>query len=124
MQKKDAKILVVDDQAGIRALLKLVLASYQDVRLVGSAEEALDLYESFQPDLMLLDVKLPKANGFELVQKINSLNYYPKVIIMTAYLIDDYMFQARREKIKIADFLEKPFDIDLLLERVSKVLEA
>lgn len=112
------KILIVDDQVGIRALLKLALGDYQ-IKEVATGEEAKIICKEWQPDLLIIDMKLPGLNGVEVVKNLNKLGIYPQVLLMTAYAQEDVFVKD----VKIAGFLEKPFDLDVLNKKVEKLLE-
>ena len=80
------KILVVDDQFGVRRLL---VEAFQDdgheVKTAENGEEALGVLRSFEPDVILLDMKMPGMNGIETLRQIRVLNCQVPVIMMTGY---------------------------------------
>lgn len=80
------KILVVDDQFGIRRLLFEIFREDQhDVEMAANGEEALQLLISFKPELILLDMKMPGMNGMETLEKIRAIDRRVAVIMLTAY---------------------------------------
>ncbi len=113
-----AKVLVVDDDAHIRRLIKLYLREAGfDATDTGSGEEALALAEATPFDVVLVDLILPHFGGFRLCQKLKSAATPPRVVIMTG---DDS--QATRDAARDygADaFLAKPFTREELLAAVS-----
>lgn len=114
--------MVVDDEEGIRKLLTTVLenAGYE----VGAAQDATALKEAFagaQPEVILLDLKLPDAEGLELLPTIK--NHWPQteVIILTGHATIDAAVAAT--KLGAYDFQKKPFDHKSLLVVVERALE-
>ncbi len=117
------KILVVDDQFGVRCLLAEVFQEDQhEVEMATNGSEALQLYNTFKPDLILLDMKMPGMNGIETLEKIRALDRQVGVIMMTAYGDNQYIEQAK--ELGILHFMSKPFDLFELRERVQKIFTA
>lgn len=117
------KILVVDDQFGVRCLLAEVFQEDQhEVEMATNGSEALQLYNTFKPDLILLDMKMPGMNGIETLEKIRALDPQVGVIMMTAYGDNQYIEQAK--ELGILHFMSKPFDLFELRERVQKIFTA
>lgn len=115
-----AKILIVEDDTAISNLLRMVLTDegYQCV-CAFDGEEAADIIEK-QPvfDLVLLDVMLPKINGFELYEYMNA-NELP-VIFLTAKT--DVSDKVKGIRLGAEDYMTKPFEVAELLARVERVL--
>ena len=65
------RVLVVDDEPAIRDSLKLLLRSNFEVNTASDGQEALDVVEQFNPDLILLDVMMPKVDGLDVLKKLN-----------------------------------------------------
>ncbi|MBI5549175.1 MAG: response regulator [Deltaproteobacteria bacterium] len=116
------RILAVDDEAIVAVLLRKAFAQAQlDGVVVSSAEEALKLLEGWHFDLLIADKNLPGLSGVELVECARKLDPSISIILITAYASAasaDVLFTQG-----IDDYLTKPFEIDVLLERVSQVLE-
>lgn len=112
-------IMIVEDEASISNLIKLNLedSCYRCI-CAYDGEEALDLLEKNQIDLILLDIMIPKINGFELMPYINS--YEVPVIFLTAKA--DVNDKVKGLKLGADDYLVKPFEIVELLARVETVL--
>lgn len=114
------KILIVEDDTAISNLLRMVLTDegYQCV-CASDGEEAADIIEK-QPvfDLVLLDVMLPKIDGFELYEYMNA-NELP-VIFLTAKT--DVSDKVKGIKLGAEDYMTKPFEVAELLARVERVL--
>ena len=88
-----ATILIVDDHAGMRALLRGLVAQEPDLALVGEAadgEEALHLVHTLQPDIILLDLVMPRVSGLEALRRIKADRPHTMVILLTVYTDDAY----------------------------------
>lgn len=115
------KILIVDDQFGIRVLLQEVLdrEGYQ-IFQAPNGVVALEIVAQEHPDLVLLDMKIPGMDGLEILRNIRKMNIPTKVIMMTAYGELD-LIQEAMEMGALAHFT-KPFDIDELRQAVNEQL--
>jgi DNA-binding response OmpR family regulator len=120
MPAKKTKILVADDE------LKLLRLVTRNLELEGYAtlaatdgQEALALIETHDPDLLLLDVMMPKLDGFSVTQRVREFSSVP-IIIMTAR--GDDQDKIRGLDLGGDDYLTKPFNVDELLARVRAVL--
>lgn len=115
------KLLIVDDQYGIRILLNEVFQreGYTTFQAANGVQ-ALDIVQKHEPDLVLLDMKIPGMDGIEILKRIKEINRRIKVIIMTAYGELD-MIQETKELGAIMHFA-KPFDIDDMREAVRKYI--
>jgi len=116
------KILVCDDEIGIRESLKLILEDSYEVTIATNGEECLKCLKEDPFELVLLDIKMPKASGIDTLKKIKSLKPYIKVIMVTGYK----MVETAAEAIKAgaSDYIIKPFESKDILERVAKILQA
>jgi two-component system response regulator AlgR len=89
------RVLIVDDEAPARERLHRLLDDMTDCELIGQAingEQALQLCQQLQPDVLLLDVRMPGLSGIEVAQHLNTLDEPPAVIFTTAF--DDYALDA------------------------------
>lgn len=117
------KILVVDDQDGIRILLCEVLRQEgYEVYDASNGEEAIALIESVRPDLVLLDMKIPRMNGLEILKWIKNVTPLTCVIIMTAYA-ELNLIQEALDLGAVTYFL-KPFDINVIRKVVKEQLNS
>jgi two-component system LytT family response regulator len=117
MTKSEIKALVVDDEFLGRERICSLLSEHADIKIVGecvNGREAVEAIQNLKPDLIFLDVQMPKIDGFEVVQIIGAENM-PAVIFVTAY--DEYAIRAF--EINAVDYLLKPFD----QERFEKAVE-
>ncbi len=105
------KILIVDDQFGIRILLNEVFQKegYNTFQAANGLQ-ALDIVQKHDPDLVLLDMKIPGMDGIEILKRMKAIDPEIRVIIMTAYGELD-MIQEAKSLGAITHFA-KPFDID------------
>lgn len=105
------KLLIVDDQIGIRILLLEVFATegYETFQ-AANGRAALEIVRNHTPDLVLLDMKIPGMDGLEILKKIKEMNRDIKVIMMTAYGELDMIKEAT--DLGALTHFTKPFDID------------
>ncbi|NCP86942.1 MAG: DNA-binding response regulator [Anaerolineae bacterium CG_4_9_14_3_um_filter_57_17] len=93
------KILLCDDQAVIRDGLEMLLTLEKDFQVVGLAQdgaEALELAAQKQPDLILMDLKMPVMNGIEATREIHAKFPAIKILVLTTYDDDEWLFDAIR----------------------------
>lgn len=91
------KILVVDDQKLIREGLKILLEMEDSFTVIGEAsngEEAVDLYIKLRPDIVLMDIQMPVMNGVHAIKKIKGIDESAKIIILTTFDDDQYVFDG------------------------------
>ena len=99
MADSTIRVLVTDDQAIVRQGLEVILASEPDLRVVGFAangEEAVALTATLQPDVVLMDLKMPKLNGILATRRIMQRTPGVKVLVLTTYDGDEWLFDALR----------------------------
>ncbi|WP_187388821.1 response regulator transcription factor [Paenibacillus ihuae] len=93
------EILIVDDQGIVRDGLKMILSLYEEIAIVGEAangEELLTLLQSKVPDVILMDIRMPVMNGIEATAIVKQLYPGVKVIILTTFDEDEYIFDGLR----------------------------
>jgi DNA-binding LytR/AlgR family response regulator len=118
------RIIIADDERPAREFLKTILREFEDVEIVGEAEngaEAIEIIKKEKPDLALLDLQMPEITGLEVVKMLRR-SQLPLVAFVTAY--DEYAVQAF--EVNAIDYLLKPIEKARLretLERVSERLE-
>lgn len=109
---------IIDDEPLARAIIRKFLEDYPEITLVGEAEngfEALKLWQEFRPDLLFLDIQMPKITGFEFLELLENP---PMVLFTTAY--DQYALQAFEQN--ALDYLLKPFSKARFKQAMDKVL--
>lgn len=115
------KVLIVDDQNGIRILLMEVFSNEgYDVYQAPNGKIALEIVKKQSPDLMLLDMKIPGMDGLDILKHAKKIDPDVKVIMMTAYGELDLIKEAT-DYGALMHFM-KPFDIDELRDAVNKQL--
>ncbi len=113
------KILIVEDDDGISDFVKLELEHEGFQTLIArDGREALDFFETFSPDLILLDVMLPKLSGLEVLRRIRKSSQVP-VIMVTAR--GETYDRVNGLDAGADDYLPKPFEIEELLARMRAV---
>ncbi len=88
------KIVLAEDHALMRAGTRHILDQYPEFKVVGEAEDgqqALDLIKNLQPDIAILDIRMPKLNGIEVVRQMKNVSPHTKAIMLTAYDDDEYV---------------------------------
>jgi two-component system, NtrC family, response regulator AtoC len=115
------RVLLIDDEVGIRTSLKMVLEPTYDVLSAGDGEEGLALFRSSCPDLILLDILLPGVDGLTVLKTIRSEDSRISVIMLTASTTVKTAVEAM--KIGAADYITKPFDVEELRLNVARALE-
>lgn len=118
------KILVVEDDPVNQMILMDFLAAngYQTIA-AATGPEGIDQYDRTQPDLCLVDVQLPRKNGFELVREIKSRGSSTPVLLMSAVYNDSDQSTRTVQLGALADgYLTKPFDLVELLSQVRHLL--
>jgi two-component system, NtrC family, response regulator PilR len=117
-----AKLLIVDDEQGIRQLLTLVFERVgHSVRSAENGRRAVELLRAEAADLIISDVKMPDMDGIELLRAARELLPDVAVVMMTAFAT----VETAREAFKLGadDFVQKPFDVDELKLIATKALE-
>ena len=114
------RILIVEDEPDIQELLSAYLqqAGYQ-TNLAGDGVEALELFRSASFDLVLLDIMLPKIDGFGVCELIRQESQVP-ILMLTA--LDGEAEQLRGFDLEIDDYVTKPFSIPVLLKKIAAIL--
>ena len=112
-------LLIVEDEELARELLKSYLKGQPGIQVIGECEngfEGVQMINSLKPDLVLLDIQMPKITGFEMLQL---LDHKPEIIFTTAY--DQFALKAF--EYNATDYLLKPFTRERLLTAIEKVAQ-
>jgi DNA-binding NarL/FixJ family response regulator len=93
------RILIADDQALVRGGLRMILDAQPDLEVVGEAvdgRDALEQSRDLSPDLVLMDVRMPVLDGLETTRRLLERDPSPKVLVLTTFDLDDYVYEAIR----------------------------
>lgn len=113
------KAIIVDDELGAReSLSKMIEKNCKQIEIIGKADSmktAYDMISASNPDLVFLDIEMPKGNAFDLLEKFKEINFH--IIFTTAY--DHYAIKAI--KFSAVDYILKPIDPEELVAAVTKL---
>ncbi|MFC8364829.1 response regulator [Streptomyces griseorubiginosus] len=93
------RVLVADDQMMVREGFSVLLNAMPDIEVVGEAvngREAVDRVRDLAPDVVLMDIRMPELNGIEATREIVAANGTSKVLVLTTFDLDEYVYQALR----------------------------
>ncbi|WP_084500116.1 response regulator [Brevibacterium album] len=121
---RPVRVAIVDDQAMVRQGFGALLEAQPDLTVVGSAEdgsEVVDLVRRTQPDVVLMDIRMPRMNGLDATRAIHAMpgEGHPRVVILTTFDADEYVFAALRAG--ASGFLLKDATADELVSAVRVV---
>ncbi|MCU0499309.1 MAG: response regulator [Anaerolineae bacterium] len=118
-----ASILIAEDERDIRELIKftLMFAGHQ-LTLAANGEEAYELSKTFTPDLIMMDVRMPKMTGYEACREMKKLEHLKNVpvVFLSAKGQDDEIQQGI--EVGASGYILKPFAPDELLRRITEIL--
>lgn len=116
----DTKILVVDDDPNISDLLKMYFENEgYEVKLAADGSEGLNFFKMYEPDLVLLDIMLPKKDGWQVCREIREISSKPVIMVTAKGEVFDKVLGL---ELGADDFVTKPFDMKELSARVKSVL--
>ena len=116
------QVLIADDQAMVRSGLRLILETEDDIEVVAEAEngeEAVRLSRRERPDVVLMDVRMPVMDGLEATRQITSQVEETRVIVLTTFDLDDYVYGALRAG--ASGFLLKDAEADQLVDAIRVI---
>jgi putative two-component system response regulator len=114
-------ILVVDDEAGSRESLRMILKPIYDIHTAENGKEAINFLSQKKVDLVTLDLNMPGLSGIETLQKIRKVQPDIEVMIITGYGTLSNAQEAIR--LGAGDFISKPFNVPDIIAIVSKAFE-
>ena len=121
MANKKNLILVVDDEESLRTVLSSELISEgYEVRTAADGDDAIAEMRNVDFDLVLLDIKMPRMNGFEVLKHIKENHARSKVVMLTGFA--DLKNAIESKKLGADDFVSKPYDLVDLLTTIERVL--
>ena len=116
-----AKILIADDSDAIRLVLKDIL-SIGEHEVLGEAvdgAEAVEFYQKFSPEILLLDLAMPKKDGLTVVKEVMELDPKAKIILITAS--DDQKVITECLNCGASSYISKPFDFNSVLKTITEI---
>lgn len=120
-QTRKKTVVICDDQAALLTIFKHLLSSKGfDVQTAGDGDEGLDLVRSYSPDLLVLDLGMPAADGFAVLESLKGLNKPPYTIVVTGYEDDER--RERASKLGAREVWKKPFNAGELMTRIDALL--
>ena len=123
LQNRNITCIIVDDEKGARDRLKSLIEKFNFVDVIdekGNPEAAIKTIVEKIPDIVFIDVEMPRKSGFDVIKEVREQNFYPKFIFVTGY--DQYSIKAIKSQ--AYDYLLKPVDIDDLKETLERCCEA
>jgi FixJ family two-component response regulator len=122
MIEKDPLVFIIDDDASVRRSVERLFKSVGlKVEIFASAQEFLNRERPDGPSCIVLDVRMPGLSGFDLQDTLAAVNFRVPIIFLTGH--GNIPLSVRAMKAGAIDFIEKPFDDQVLLEAVQKALE-
>lgn len=118
---KRPRVLIADDESGVRDALRMVLKERYETTLVASGDAALDAVAQGHFDVVLLDIIMPGTDGMEALERIKQQPRAPQVVMLTATKTVKTAVQAM--KLGAFDYITKPFDVDELLLVVDRAMQ-
>lgn len=118
------KLMIADDEPlirrGIKQLIDLSSLQIEEIYEASTGEEALKIFEDFKPEIILMDINMPKIDGLTVAKKIKSINSDIKIAIITGYNYFDYAQTAI--KIGVEDYILKPISKSDVSEIITKLV--
>jgi len=124
MAEEPIKILIVDDHAVVRKGIRALLATEDSLEVIGEAEDgsqAVDLFDVLNPDILLMDLLMPKMTGIEAIQQIMKKHPGAKILVLTSFAADDQVFPAI--KAGALGYLLKDTDPEDLVKAIHQVYQ-
>jgi DNA-binding NarL/FixJ family response regulator len=116
------RLLIADDQELVRIGFRLLLETQDDLEVVGEAadgEQAVALARELRPDVILMDIRMPRVDGIEAIGRLQALEPPPRVLVLTTFDLDEYVFGALRAG--AAGFLLKDAPKDALVQAIRVI---
>ncbi len=116
-----AKILIVDDSALARNILRRILQEEHELLEATDGMQALELYYTERPDVVILDLTMPQMHGMDVLRQIRQVDPKARVIIGTADIQDHTWLRA--QELGAAAVIYKPFQAETVAQTIKQVLE-
>jgi len=121
--KMAIRIAIIDDHSIIRAGIKSVLSKHPEYEVCAegaNGEEALKIVEEFKPDILLLDISMPKLGGLDIIARVKRISSQTKIIIVTMHKLATYVLKSLRQG--VSGYLNKDNVAEELLLALSSVV--
>jgi DNA-binding NtrC family response regulator len=118
---KSPLLLIIDDELGVRESLKMVFSKDFGLIEADSVDAAITKLQDSKPDVILLDVLMPKTDGIEVLRRIKEIQPACEVIILSG--VNSQQLAAKALQFGAFEFVAKPFDVIDLRQKVSRALE-
>ena len=112
------KVLVCDDELGVREALNLILEDICDLAFATSGNEAIEKVKDTKFDILLLDIKMPEKDGLETLEEIRKIDKDIRTIIISGY--QSVETAAKSVKLGATEYITKPFDTNEVIEKVQQ----
>ena len=121
----DKLVLIVDDEKGIRDMLEIIVRKEGfRVELSGDGDDGLKKARTISPDIILLDLMLPKEGGYEILRELqNDETGGIPIIIMTARILDRTTIDMFKHETNVREFIEKPLKQQVLVSLIHQLLK-
>jgi DNA-binding NtrC family response regulator len=119
---ENPRVLIIDDELGVRESIRMILKDRSDVICAASGEEGLSRIEERPVDVVLLDILMPGIDGLEVLERIQDRGSAPQVIMLTA--TKTVKTAVRAMKLGAFDYVTKPFDVDELLLIIERAVQS
>jgi DNA-binding NtrC family response regulator len=113
--------MIIDDEFGVRESLKMVFSKQYRMLEADSVEVAVPIVQQSRPQVILLDVMMPKTDGFEMLQRIKEIDASCEVIMLTG--VNSQQLAEKAKACGAGDFVGKPFDIVELRQKVARAFK-
>jgi two-component system chemotaxis response regulator CheY len=124
MTNDKKRVMIVDDAAFTRNMLKSIISKIEKIEVVGEAAngvEAISLYKKLNPDLVTMDLVMPEKGGIEATEEILKINPSALIVVVSALGQEALVLEAAKKGAK--DFIQKPFKSEQILEVMDRILK-
>jgi two-component system chemotaxis response regulator CheY len=124
MTNDKKRVMIVDDAAFTRNMLKSIISKIEQIEVVGEAAngvEAISLYKKLNPDLVTMDLVMPEKGGIEATEEILKINPSALIVVVSALGQEALVLEAAKKGAK--DFIQKPFKSEQILEVMDRILK-
>jgi len=118
-----SKILVIDDDESVCALIESILGNLYDISVIHTGAEAENAATSVKPDLILLDIHLGDANGFDIMRVFKENEQISDIPVLLVTGDNDTVTEENGFKVGASDYIRKPFVPDVLKQRVKRIID-